>query len=172
MKTLMDSQSVREAIKRIARAIKSNFGDKPDIILIGIVTRGVCIAERIKKELEKYCKIPEVGSLDITFYRDDVGSIAKQPLAKETRLPVDINGRTVILVDDVLFTGRSIRAALDELMDFGRPASVQLAVLVDRGHRELPIQADYTGEKITTRRSDEVKVSLAEIDGRDEVSLV
>jgi len=187
---LMDAKGINEAVEKIADEIKKCPVGKTNFVLIGLVTRGAALAERIAKTLSKKAgktdapinngkvrrggrsRAAPVGSLDITFYRDDVGSIARQPLAKQTRIPVDINGRNVILVDDVLFTGRSIRAALDELMDFGRPASVRLAALIDRGHRELPIQADFTGVKIETGAGDDIKLNLKEIDGKDEVVLV
>jgi pyrimidine operon attenuation protein/uracil phosphoribosyltransferase len=172
-KTIMDSKAIKEAVENIAAGILKSHTSEPGLVLIGLVTRGACLARRISDTISKTSekKIP-VGSLDITFYRDDVGSIARQPLAKQTTIPVDITGKKVILVDDVLFTGRSIRAALDELMDFGRPAAVQLAVLIDRGRRELPIQADFTGVKVETDISDEVKVNLKEIDGKDEAVLL
>ncbi len=169
--TLMTEKEISLAIKSIAEEIlKKNF-DLKNLVFIGIVTRGVCLANRLAKEISRKKKIDlPVGSLDITFYRDDIDSIARQPLAKETKIPFDLTDKKIILVDDVLFTGRSIRAALDELMDFARPRSVQLAVLIDRGHRELPIQADFVGKKIKTNYSDQVQVQLKEVDGVDRVT--
>lgn len=169
-KTIMTEEEINLAIKNISEEILKKNSNLKKVVLIGIVTRGVCLANRIAKEISKRKKIDlPVGSLDITFYRDDVDSIAHQPLAKETKIPFDLTNKKIILVDDVLFTGRSIRAALDELMDFARPKSVQLAVLIDRGHRELPIQADFIGKIIKTNYSDQIQVQLKEIDGFDRV---
>ena len=141
--------------------------------MIGIRRRGVPLAARIASKIDEFeRRAPVLGSLDITLYRDDLSTVGTRPVLKHTNIPFSIDGRTVVLVDDVLFTGRTIRAALDELVDFGRPSRIELAVLIDRGHRELPIQADYVGKTVKTDRGDMVDVRLVEIDGRDEVVLV
>jgi len=172
-KILMNDKEVRQSILKIKQSIIKEKKDLKNLVFIGILTRGVYIAERLINEIknEKKINIP-LGVIDITFYRDDIDSIAKQPLAKETKINFDLTDKEVILVDDVLFTGRSIRAALDEIMDFGRPKRVQLAVLIDRGHRELPIQADYVGKSIITDYKDKVKVKLKEVDNIDSVVLI
>ncbi|MDI6641681.1 MAG: bifunctional pyr operon transcriptional regulator/uracil phosphoribosyltransferase PyrR [Elusimicrobiota bacterium] len=171
-RTVLTAKEVENAIKKISIEILNCTTEISKLLLIGIVTRGVYIAKRIQKIIEKQkgVKVP-IGTLDITFYRDDVDSIAKQPKAHETNIPFDLTEKNVILVDDVLFTGRSIRSALDEIIDFGRPKSITLAVLVDRGHRELPIQADFIGKKIKTKYSDQIQVKLKEIDKVDKVVL-
>jgi len=166
----MTPKDVNSAIKHMAEEITLVNKNLKDVVIIGIVTRGVCLAERLVKEINKLKKSElKIGSLDITFYRDDLHSIATQPMAKETQIPFDLTDKIVILVDDVLYTGRSTRAALDEIMDFARPKCIQLAVLIDRGHRELPIQADYTGRKIESEYNDQVQVKLKEIDKNDKV---
>ena len=148
---LMDADGVRRVITRIAHEIVERNKGVENIMLVGIRTRGVPLAERVADEIEKIEKVrPPVGVLDITLYRDDLSTMAYQPVVRPTEMPVDIGGRTIILVDDVLFTGRTIRSALDALIDMGRPRSIQLAVLVDRGHRELPIRADYVGKNVPT----------------------
>ncbi len=170
MGKLMDDIAIKRAITRIAHEIiEKNKGTK-DIIVVGIQRRGDIIANRIAnllKEIEG--KDIPTGKLDITLYRDDLSSIANQPVIHKTEIPVNIDEKIVILVDDVLYTGRTIRAALDELIDFGRPKRIQLAVLIDRGHRELPIKADYIGKSIPTNAKDIVDVHLKEIDKRDEI---
>lgn len=172
-KVLMTADDINKRIKGIVAGIIKEKKDLKNVVFIGILSRGVHLAERIVKEVKKLKKIDiPLGTLDITFYRDDVDSIAKQPLAKETQMPFDLTGREVILIDDVLFTGRSTRAALDEIMDFGRPRKIQLAVLVDRSHREIPIHADFVGEEVVTEYSDRVSVRLKESDGKDEVVLI
>jgi pyrimidine operon attenuation protein/uracil phosphoribosyltransferase len=139
---------------------------------VGVRTRGVPLARRLAAVLGQAAGVePPVGALDITLYRDDLTTVGPQPVLKGTDIPTSIDGRTVVLVDDVLFTGRTVRAALDELIDFGRPARIELAVLVDRGHRELPIRADYAGRTITTTREEIVQVLLREEDGEDRVVL-
>jgi pyrimidine operon attenuation protein/uracil phosphoribosyltransferase len=140
------------------------------VVLVGIANRGDDLARRLADEIRRIegSSIP-VGALDITFYRDDIGLRAEAPEVHETRIDFGLNGATVVLVDDVLFTGRTIRAAMDALMDFGRPERIQLAVLVDRGHRELPIRADFVGKNIPTGRDDDVRVSVTEVDGEDAV---
>ncbi len=169
---IMDAQGLSWTIKRMAHEIiEKNKGIK-DLIVIGIQTRGVWLGRRLVREMKKITKkdVP-MGILDITLYRDDVDSIAHQPMVKETRLPFDITGRKVLLIDDVLYTGRTIRAAMDELIDFGRPRLIRLAVLIDRGLRELPIQADFIGKVFLTTRKQAISVELRETDGRDQVLL-
>jgi pyrimidine operon attenuation protein/uracil phosphoribosyltransferase len=143
------------------------------VVLVGIQTRGVPLARRLAGLLRRAGgAAPPVGSLDITLYRDDLTAIAPNPVLKGTDIPCSIDGRSVVLADDVLYTGRTVRAALDELVDFGRPARIELAVLVDRGHRELPIRADYVGESLVTSRDEIVQVMLREEDGADRVVLL
>ncbi len=161
----MDKESIRRALMRIAHEILEKNKGTEDLCIIGIRTRGAILAERINeciKEIEG--KNVSVGILDITLYRDDLTLVSHQPIVHETLINFDITNKKVILVDDVLFTGRTIRAALDALIDFGRPANIQLAVLVDRGHRELPIRADYVGKNIPTSLEESVKVILEETD--------
>jgi pyrimidine operon attenuation protein/uracil phosphoribosyltransferase len=170
--TVMTTDDVRRAITRIAHEIleRNDGGDGVD--LVGIADRGDDLARRLAAEIERIegAQVP-VGALDITFYRDDIGLRAEAPEVHETRIGFDITGATVVLVDDVLFTGRTIRSAMDALMDFGRPRAIQLAVLVDRGHRELPIRADFVGKNVPTSRTDDVAVRITEVDGRDEVTV-
>lgn len=169
---LMDADGVRRVITRIAHEIVERNKGVENIMLVGIRTRGVPLAERVADEIEKIEKVrPPVGVLDITLYRDDLSTMAYQPVVRPTEMPVDIGGRTIILVDDVLFTGRTIRSALDALIDMGRPRSIQLAVLVDRGHRELPIRADYVGKNVPTAARECVSVLLSELDGEEKVVL-
>lgn len=167
---LLDGEGIQRAITRIAHEILERNQGSSQIILMGIRTRGVFLAERLQQQLSTIEKkqIP-LGMLDITLYRDDLGEIGALPELRETKLPEDIHGKIVVLVDDVLYTGRTIRAALDALIDFGRPKAIQLAVLVDRGHRELPIKADYIGKNIPTSKDEEVVLRLQEKDGKDEV---
>lgn len=144
-----------------------------ELVLVGIQTRGVYIARRVQeivKEIE-HIEIP-LGILDITLYRDDLTAIGPKPVVKETKLEFDLNGKIVILVDDVLFTGRTVRAALDEIMDFGRPKKIEFMVLIDRGHRELPIRADFVGKNIPTAKQELVEVRVKELDGKDEVVIM
>lgn len=167
---LMDSQAIKRALTRISHEIiEKNKGVK-NIVLVGIRTRGVPLAERIVSEIEKIegTKVP-VGVLDITLYRDDLSTLAYQPLVRPTEMPVDITNKTIILVDDVLYTGRTIRAALDALIDMGRPQIIQLAVLVDRGHRELPIRADYVGKNVPTAGKEVVSVQISAVDQIEQV---
>lgn len=172
-KTLLQPDDVRRALTRISHEIVERNRGAEHLVLVGIRTRGVPIARRLAATIERLegVAVP-VGEMDITLYRDDLNDRALRPTIGPTRLPVDISGLTVVVVDDVLYTGRSVRAALDQLMDFGRPARIQLAVLVDRGHRELPIRADFVGKNVPTARQEEVQVRLVETDGRDEVALV
>lgn len=167
---LMDGKAIQRALTRISHeVIEKNKGVK-QVIVVGIRTRGVPLAERIAAEIEKIegTKIP-VGILDITLYRDDLSTLDYQPVVRPTQLPIDITGKTIILVDDVLYTGRTIRAALDALIDMGRPKIIQLAVLVDRGHRELPIRADYVGKNVPTASKEVVSVQISAIDQMDQV---
>ena len=169
---LMDSSEVRRATTRIAHEILEKGKGASELVLVGIAARGDHLARRLAGEIKRIegADVP-VGVLDITFYRDDIGLRREAPEVHETHIPFDITGRTVVLVDDVLFTGRTIRAALDALVDFGRPRAVQLAVLVDRGHRELPIRADFVGKNVPTRHDENVRVALTETDGEDAVYL-
>ncbi len=170
---VLTGAAVTKAIASMAKAIQADQKDAAAVAIVGIQSRGVPLAARIAAALRKNTgKKVDVGSLDITLYRDDLSTVGTRPVLKATNIPFSIDARTVILVDDVLFTGRTIRAALDELVDFGRPSRIALAVLIDRGHRELPIQADYIGKTVKTTRADMVDVRLAEIDGKDEVVLV
>ena len=167
---LLDDGEIRRAITRIAHEILERNKGASRVVLVGIAARGDDLARRLAVELSRIenVQVP-VGALDITFYRDDIGMRAEAPEVHETRIGFDITGTTVVLVDDVLFTGRTIRAAMDALVDFGRPLAIQLAVLVDRGHRELPIRADFVGKNVPTRRDEDVQVRLAEVDGEDAV---
>jgi len=170
---IMDKDNIRRAIVRISHEVLEKNKGIENLCIVGIRTRGVIIAERIYKYIQQIegTEIP-VGILDITLYRDDLTLIATQPLVRETQINFDINGKKIILVDDVLFTGRTIRAALDALIDFGRPASIQLAVLIDRGHRELPIRAEYVGKNIPTALEENVKVILEESDNQEDQVIV
>ena len=168
--TILDADDLARALTRIAHEIVERNKGASDIVLIGVLTRGVHLAERLAERIAAIEGVtPPTGALDIGLYRDDIGMRAPAALAP-TRVP-NLDGKVVVLVDDVLYTGRSTRAALDALMDLGRPRAVQLAVLVDRGHRELPIRADYVGKNVPTRRQEEVRVRMSETDGRDEVLL-
>lgn len=164
----MDAGEVRRALTRVAHEIVERNKGAENVVLIGIVRRGEPLAARLARSIERIEERPVAhGGLDIALYRDDY-SVRHAP-ARTTRVPVDIAGKTVVLVDDVLFTGRSVRAAITALLDLGRPASVQLAVLVDRGHRELPIRADFVGKNLPTAQSEHVRVRMAEMDGDDGV---
>jgi len=168
--TILDEAEIRRAVTRIAHEVLERNHGAGGVVLVGIAARGDDLAHRLASEIERIEGTrPPVGVLDITFYRDDIGIRAEAPEVHETRIDFDINDRTAVLVDDVLFTGRTIRAALDALIDFGRPRAIQLAVLVDRGHRELPIRADYVGKNVPTRTGEQVRVCLKEVDGEDAV---
>jgi pyrimidine operon attenuation protein/uracil phosphoribosyltransferase len=169
---LLEAGEIRRALTRIAHEILERNKGAGRLVLVGIAARGDDLARRLASEIERIegVQVP-VGSLDITFYRDDIGMRSEAPEVHETRIPFDITDGTVVLVDDVLFTGRTVRAALDALVDFGRPRAIQLAVLVDRGHRELPIRADYVGKNVPTRQDEDVQVRLDEVDGEDAVVL-
>ena len=166
---ILTNDEVRRALTRIAHEILERNGGAEGLVLVGMHTRGVPIARRLAELMDDFEgeRVP-TGALDIGLYRDDTTG-GSRPMIRLTDIPVDIQNRAVVLVDDVLFTGRSIRAAMDALNDFGRPSQIQLAVLVDRGHRELPIRADYVGKNVPTSREEDVDVRLIEIDGVDEV---
>jgi pyrimidine operon attenuation protein/uracil phosphoribosyltransferase len=168
----MEEGDIRRALTRIAHEILERNKGAEAVALVGIAARGDDLARRLAGEIERIeGHAPPVGVLDITFYRDDIGMRAEAPEVHETRIDFDVSGRTVVLVDDVLFTGRTIRSAMDALVDFGRPTAIQLAVLVDRGHRELPIRADFVGKNVPTRRDEQVRVALRELDGEDAVEV-
>jgi len=167
---IMDEQAIRRALIRIAHEIIENNKGIEDLVLVGIRTRGVPLAERLAAEIERIeGRRLSVGILDITLYRDDLSTLSYQPIVYQTQIPVDINGKKIVLVDDVLYTGRTVRAALDAVIDLGRPKVIQLAVLVDRGHRELPIRADYVGKNVPTSSKEVVGVQLMPIDQADKV---
>jgi pyrimidine operon attenuation protein/uracil phosphoribosyltransferase len=170
---ILDKTGIERTLMRIAHEISEKNKGTKELCLVGIRTRGAFLAERLAGCIEKIdnVKVP-VGVLDITLYRDDLSIIAEQPVVHETQINFDINNKKVILVDDVLYTGRTIRAAIDQLIDFGRPKEIQLAVLIDRGHRELPIRADYAGKNIPTAQNEIVEVRLDEQDKIDEVVIV
>ncbi len=174
-KVLVDADQVRRTIARIAHEIVERHPDPSRLALVGIHTRGVPLAARLAELIDEFAGTrPAIGTVDIALYRDDVGLDGRRgalPVVGDTVLDFDVSDRVVILVDDVLFTGRTIRAAIDAIFDYGRPPSVQLAVLVDRGHRELPIRPDYVGKNLPTARNEFVGVHLAEVDGVDEVVL-
>jgi pyrimidine operon attenuation protein/uracil phosphoribosyltransferase len=170
---LLDAPAIARAIDRISSDIVALAGHTGRLVLVGIQRRGVELADRIGARIrDRHGVEVEHGALDITLYRDDLNEIGPRPVIGETRLPRTLDGRVVVIVDDVLFTGRTIRAALDQIADFGRPARIGLAVLIDRGGRELPIQADIVGERVTAGPHDRVDVLLEEVDGRDAVELV
>ena len=170
---ILDQAGIQRAVTRIAHEIVERNKGTNDLVLIGLRSRGVDLARRIAQELKIIdgADIP-VGILDVTLYRDDLGRVGIQPEVRTTDIPFPINEKRVVLVDDVLYTGRTIRAALDSLIDLGRPRLIQLAVLVDRGHRELPIRADYVGKNVPTSRQEQVQVLLTEEDGVDGVLIV
>jgi pyrimidine operon attenuation protein / uracil phosphoribosyltransferase len=168
---VMDALAIQRALTRIAHEILERNKGTEDLALVGIRSRGVFLAERIRNKIRDIESGPALpfGVVDITLYRDDLDRGVQNPIVKGTEIPFAVEGRRILLVDDVLFTGRTVRAAMDALVDFGRPQSIQLAVLVDRGHRELPIRADYVGKNLPTSRREQVQVRLAEADGADEV---
>lgn len=169
----MSSVEMGRALNRIAHEIIEQNKGAENLALVGIHTRGVPIAEHLASLIHTFENVsPPVGKLDITLYRDDLSEIALQPVVKKTEVPFDVHGMRIVLVDDVLYTGRTARAALDALIDMGRPAVIQYAVLVDRGHRELPIRADFVGKNIPTSSQEVVKVKLASIDGDEGVELM
>ncbi len=173
MVRLMNEEDIRRALLRLSHQVLEKGVEVADLIIIGIQRRGVPLAERISKIIEELKgKKPGTGILDITLYRDDLTQIAYQPVVRSTHIPFSIDNKRVVLIDDVLYTGRTVRAAIDVLIDFGRPQKIELAVLVDRGHRELPIRADYVGKNVPTSSEERVEVKVREIDGRDEVLLL
>ncbi len=169
---VVDTRGIERALERMAAEILERVGDEKKLYFVGIQTRGVPLARRLAALVaDKTGHTPPVGALDITLYRDDVGPWRQahtQPILRDTRLPMAVDGRTVCLVDDVLFTGRTIRAALDTLMDYGRPRVIRLAVLIDRGHRELPIAADFVGRSVPSSLEEDIQVLLRETDGGEE----
>ncbi|MCE5271292.1 bifunctional pyr operon transcriptional regulator/uracil phosphoribosyltransferase PyrR [bacterium] len=167
---VLDAKMIERTLKRMADEIVEQNQGTESLLVVGIQTRGVNLAERLVQCIQQAeeVRVP-TGKLDITLYRDDLRHVAVQPLVRSTDLPSDITGLHVVLVDDVLFTGRTVRSALDALVDFGRPARIQLAVLVDRGHRELPIQADIVGKTVASAQNEEVVVKVREVDGADGV---
>jgi pyrimidine operon attenuation protein/uracil phosphoribosyltransferase len=168
----MTADEVRRAVIRISHEIVEKQAGTAGLVLVGIQRRGVPLAHRLAAAIEEHegASVP-VGALDITFYRDDLSKLGHSPVLKGTDVGFELEGRTVVLVDDVLYTGRTIRAAMDALREFGRPQAVRLAVLVDRGHRELPIRADHVGKNVPTSREEIVKVRVAEVDGEDAVDI-
>jgi pyrimidine operon attenuation protein/uracil phosphoribosyltransferase len=171
---VLDEAGVRRALTRIAHEVVERNGGGKDVRFVGIHTNGVPLARRIAEAVSRIEGVetpPQVGAIDITLYRDDAGRFGASARFEPTEIPFDLTDRRVVLVDDVLYTGRTIRAALDALIDFGRPAAVQLAVLVDRGHRELPIRADYVGKNVPTARSQKVRVELSEFGQTDAVRI-
>jgi len=170
--SVLTKEEIQRSITRISHEILERNKGSKDLVIVGIRTRGYFIAQRIIQAINHIdgANVP-VGALDITLYRDDLSVIAEQPVIHKTEIDFDIGGKNIILVDDVLYTGRTIRCALDALIDFGRPKTIQLAALVDRGHRELPIRADYVGKNIPTSQDESVHVKLEELDGSDEVWL-
>jgi pyrimidine operon attenuation protein/uracil phosphoribosyltransferase len=178
-KVLLDADALSRTLSRIAHEIIEANPELDEVALVGIQTRGVPLARRLARLFEERAgEAPELGAVDITFYRDDVAVRAgeaprhAQPVVRDTQLGFPLEGRTVVLVDDVLYTGRTIRAAIEALFDYGRPARVQLAVLVDRGHRELPIRPDYVGKNLPTSRTERIQVQLLEVDEVDRILLV
>ena len=167
---IMDSEAIRRALVRIAHEIIEKNKGVEDVVIVGIRTRGVPLAQRIAAEINaiENCEMT-VGMLDITLYRDDLSTLGYNPVVHGTDINFDLSGKHVVLVDDVLYTGRTIRAALEAVIDMGRPKTIQLAVLVDRGHKELPIRADYVGKNVPTSQKETIEVVLNEIDGTDEV---
>lgn len=170
---VMDAAGIGRALSRLASEIVERNRGTADLLLVGVRRRGVPLAERIADKIEQLEGTrPPTGQLDITLYRDDLSTVGPRPVVNKTDIPIDVTDSTIVLVDDVLYTGRTVRAALDELVDFGRPRRVQLAVLIDRGHRELPIQADYVGKKLQTSDAEIVKVMLNEYDEDEQVVVV
>jgi pyrimidine operon attenuation protein / uracil phosphoribosyltransferase len=167
---IVDADGLRRIVTRIAHEIVERNKGVDGLVLVGIRRRGVPLAARIARKIQEFeGKAPVEGSLDVTLYRDDLSQVAQHPVVGSADIPVDVNDKVTVLVDDVLFTGRTVRAAMDALIDCGRPRSIQLAVVIDRGHRELPIRADYVGKNVPTSRKEVIGVKLAEVDGVDSV---
>ena len=172
-KIVMTAEDIRRTLARIAHEIIEHNKSTDHLALVGLHTRGVPLAQRLAANIESFEKsgLP-VGALDFSLHRDDLNGAEARSIVRNTDIPADIDGKSVVLVDDVLYTGRSIRAAMDALVDLGRPRSIQLAVLIDRGHREMPIRADYVGKNIPSARHEDIKVHLVETDGIDEVAII
>ena len=169
-KQVLDGPSIERTLTRMSHEILEKNKGVADLVLIGIQTRGVILAQRIEKAIQSIaCHAVPMGILDINLYRDDLTRVSEQPVIRKTEINFDLDGQTIVLVDDVLYTGRTIRSALDALIDFGRPKKIQLAVLIDRGHRELPIRADFVGKNIPTSEEETVHVRLSETDQAEEV---
>ncbi len=172
-KAIMSAGEIRSTLTRIAHEIVEGNHGCDDLVFIGMLTRGVPLARRIAAKIEEFEGVePPVGALDFGLHRDDLSYLEMQPIFHTTDIPFDIAGKRVVLVDDVLYTGRSVRAAMDALIEFGRPQHIQLAVFIDRGHREMPIRADYVGKNLPTSQREEVEVRLEEVDGEDEVVII
>ena len=172
-KIIMTPEDIRRTLARIAHEIIEQNKTIENLVLVGMHTRGVPLARRLAANIKTFERLTiPVGALDISLYRDDLSSLELQPVVQSTDIPVNIDSKSIVLVDDVLYTGRSIRAAMDALTDLGRPQLVQLAVLIDRGHREIPVRADYVGKNIPSARDEEIQVQLEETDGIDEVAIV
>jgi pyrimidine operon attenuation protein/uracil phosphoribosyltransferase len=170
--TILDEKAISRSLTRLAHEIIEKNKGIDDVVLIGILSRGLPIAKRVAEKIEKIeGSAVEVGEIDITLYRDDLSTIAEKPQITSKDINVEIDGKHVVLLDDVIFTGRTVRAAMDALMDMGRPKTIQLGVLIDRGHRELPIRPDYVGKNVPTSRTEIVKVKLNEMDEKDDVSI-
>ncbi|HHX36552.1 MAG TPA: bifunctional pyr operon transcriptional regulator/uracil phosphoribosyltransferase PyrR [Clostridiaceae bacterium] len=170
--TIMDAMAIERALTRIAHEVVEKNKGIENLYLVGIQRRGVPLAHRIAKQIEDIEGVrPEVGILDITFYRDDLSLLSESPQVNATQIYTNLNNKTVLLVDDVIYTGRTVRAAIDALFDMGRPACVQLATLIDRGHRELPFRPDFIGKNVPTSRSEQIEVWVTDIDGEDKVIL-
>ncbi|NJK37351.1 MAG: bifunctional pyr operon transcriptional regulator/uracil phosphoribosyltransferase PyrR [Oscillatoriales cyanobacterium RM2_1_1] len=169
---ILSAEELRRTVNRLASQIVEKAGNLSDLVLVGIYTRGVPLAQLLAQQIEllEQCQVP-VGALDITFYRDDLERVAMRTPAK-TSIPIDLTGKTIVLVDDVIYSGRTIRAALNAVNDYGRPETITLAVLVDRGHRQLPIHPDFIGKELPTAREEAVKVYLEAVDGQDRVELI
>lgn len=171
--TIMDSRQMDRALSRIAHEIVERNQGTENLLLVGIRSRGVPLASTLQDKIREFEGVEVLaGSVDITLYRDDLSQIAPNPVVQATELPFEIDGKVVVLVDDVLFTGRTIRAALDAIIDYGRPRAIQLAVLIDRGHRELPIRADFVGKNVPTSITEVIKVQCRDIDGEDNVLMM
>jgi len=170
---ILDEEAIGRALRRMAHEVIERHGGTRGLWLVGIRRRGVPLAHRLAREINAFeGLLPPIGELDITLYRDDLTTKHERPQVGRTQMPGDPRGKSIVLVDDVLFTGRTVRAALDALVDLGRPAQIQLAVLIDRGHRELPIRADYVGKNVPTSSREVIEVRLVEIDGKDEVVIM
>ena len=169
---LMDEQAVHRALIRIAHEIIEKNKGLDNVALVGIQRRGVPMADRIAKVMEEVEGVkPDVGVLDITFYRDDLSTLAAHPVVNGTAIHFNINDKKIVLIDDVLFTGRTVRAAIEAIFDMGRPAQIELAILIDRGHRELPFKADFTGKNVPTSKHELISVQFEEVDGKNQVLL-